>query len=194
MTNELQTNRMMTNVSYTLDQIKAVAPSVFTEAKAPQETALPGVNVMLMGPAGTGKTHSIGTLADAGLEVFYLGLESGLESLYGYYTDKGFFGEAADLFTDDASFQWGNDGIYKGKARINAFEELMKSMVWRTLFGGAMRFDFARRMFFTESLKATEAHGFRFPALVEALTQWVPDTQARQTIRWDTAARVFGFE
>jgi predicted TIM-barrel fold metal-dependent hydrolase len=39
-----------------------------------------------------------------------------------------------------------------------------------------------------------EAHGFRFPALVEALTQWVPDTQARQTIRWDTAARVFGFE
>lgn len=37
---------------------------------------------------------------------------------FGYYTDKGFFGEAADLFTDDASFQWGNDGIYKGKARI----------------------------------------------------------------------------
>lgn len=52
-------------------------------------SSLPGVNVMLMGPAGTGKTHSIGTLADAGLEVFYLGLESGLESLYGYYTDKG---------------------------------------------------------------------------------------------------------
>lgn len=37
---------------------------------------------------------------------------------YGYYLDKGFFGEAADLFTDDATFQWGNDGIYKGKARI----------------------------------------------------------------------------
>jgi hypothetical protein len=37
---------------------------------------------------------------------------------YGYYLDKGFFGEAADLFTADASFQWGNDGIYKGKARI----------------------------------------------------------------------------
>ena len=34
MTNELQTNRMMTNVSYTLDQIKAVAPSVFTTTKA----------------------------------------------------------------------------------------------------------------------------------------------------------------
>jgi hypothetical protein len=37
---------------------------------------------------------------------------------YGYYLDKGFFGEAADLFTADATFQWGNDGIYKGKARI----------------------------------------------------------------------------
>ncbi len=37
---------------------------------------------------------------------------------FGYYTDKGFFGEAADLFADGATFQWGNDGIYKGKARI----------------------------------------------------------------------------
>lgn len=37
---------------------------------------------------------------------------------FGYYTDKGFFGEAADLFTDDGTFQWGVDGVYKGKARI----------------------------------------------------------------------------
>jgi SnoaL-like domain len=37
---------------------------------------------------------------------------------FGYYTDKGYFGEAADLFTDDGTFQWGVDGIYKGKARI----------------------------------------------------------------------------
>jgi hypothetical protein len=37
---------------------------------------------------------------------------------FGYYTDKGFFGEAADLFTDDATFQWGVDGIYKGKGHI----------------------------------------------------------------------------
>src|SRR4051812_18160473 len=36
----------------------------------------------------------------------------------GYYTDKGYFGEAADLFTEDGSFQWGVDGIYRGKARI----------------------------------------------------------------------------
>src|SRR6185369_1523879 len=37
---------------------------------------------------------------------------------FGYYTDKGYFGEAADLFADSATFQWGVDGVYKGKARI----------------------------------------------------------------------------
>lgn len=52
-------------------------------------SALAGVNVMLMGPGGTGKTYSIGTAVDAGLDVFYLGLEPGLETLLGYYTDKG---------------------------------------------------------------------------------------------------------
>lgn len=57
-----------------------------TEVK---RSALPGVNVLLMGPAGTGKTYSLGSLADAGIEVFYLGLESGLESLFAYYSDKG---------------------------------------------------------------------------------------------------------
>lgn len=51
--------------------------------------SLPGVNVLLMGPSGTGKTHSIGTLVDLGLEVFYLALESGMESLLGYWTDRG---------------------------------------------------------------------------------------------------------
>lgn len=52
-------------------------------------SALRGVNVMLMGPAGTGKTYAIGTLVDSGVEVFYLGLEPGLESLLGYWTDRG---------------------------------------------------------------------------------------------------------
>jgi hypothetical protein len=52
-------------------------------------SALPGANVLLMGPGGVGKTHCLGTLAEAGIEVFYLGLEPGLESLLGYFTDKG---------------------------------------------------------------------------------------------------------
>jgi hypothetical protein len=54
-------------------------------------STLPGVNVLLEGPGGTGKTHSIGTLveSDPKLEVFYLALEPGLESLMGYWTDRG---------------------------------------------------------------------------------------------------------
>lgn len=56
-----------------------------------KKSALPGANILLMGPAGTGKTHSIGTLAECfpELEVFYLSLEPGLETLTGYFTDKG---------------------------------------------------------------------------------------------------------
>jgi len=50
---------------------------------------LPGVNVCLLGPAGTGKTFSIGTLVDSGIETFYLNLEQGLETLLGYWTDRG---------------------------------------------------------------------------------------------------------
>lgn len=60
-----------------------------TQPEASPAKTLNGFNILLMGPAGTGKTHSIGTLLDAGLEVFYLGLENGLESLLGYFTDKG---------------------------------------------------------------------------------------------------------
>ena len=55
----------------------------------PPDSTQAGVNVALMGPAGTGKTHAIGTLVDSGIEVFYLSLESGLESLLGYYSDSG---------------------------------------------------------------------------------------------------------
>ena len=61
-----------------------------TIADASAATAgLPGVNCLLMGPAGTGKTHAIGTLVDAGIRVFYIALEPGLESLLGYWVDRG---------------------------------------------------------------------------------------------------------
>jgi len=53
------------------------------------DSLLAGVNVLLEGPAGTGKTHALGTLADTGVEVFCLFTESGLETLLGYYTDTG---------------------------------------------------------------------------------------------------------
>jgi len=58
-------------------------------AVTPVKSALAGINALLMGPAGTGKTHAIGTLVDTGIEVHYLALEPGLESLLGYWTDRG---------------------------------------------------------------------------------------------------------
>lgn len=48
---------------------------------------LAGVNVLVEGLTGTGKTYSIGTLVDSGVETFCLFTESGLETLLGYYTD-----------------------------------------------------------------------------------------------------------
>lgn len=50
---------------------------------------LPGVNVLIEGPTGCGKTYSIGTLVDAGARVAFLGIESGIEALFGYWTDRG---------------------------------------------------------------------------------------------------------
>lgn len=52
------------------------------------DSTLPGFNVLVQGPTGTGKTYAVGTLVDSGLQVFYLGLERGRETLQGYYTDR----------------------------------------------------------------------------------------------------------
>lgn len=54
-------------------------------------SVLNGVNILLEGPAGTGKTHSIGTLVEANpnLEVFYLATGNELEILLGFWKDKG---------------------------------------------------------------------------------------------------------
>lgn len=53
------------------------------------QSQLPGVNVLIEGPTGTGKTHALGTLGDTGVELFCLFTESGLETLLGYWTDRG---------------------------------------------------------------------------------------------------------
>jgi hypothetical protein len=50
---------------------------------------LSGVNVLLEGPTGTGKTYALGTIADSGVELFLLFTESGLETFLGYWTDRG---------------------------------------------------------------------------------------------------------
>jgi len=41
-----------------------------------------------------------------------------LQRAFGYYADRGLWGEAADLFTDDGTIEIGVDGVYVGKERI----------------------------------------------------------------------------
>lgn len=62
-------------------------PTELQTALAKVPKTYTGFKTMIMGPTGTGKTRSIGTLVDLGLEVFYIALEPGLETLVGYFTD-----------------------------------------------------------------------------------------------------------
>lgn len=64
-------------------------PISMTTAATTTPAGLPGINVLLMGASGTGKTYSVGTLVETGIEVFYFAYEQGAESLIGYFTDKG---------------------------------------------------------------------------------------------------------
>jgi SnoaL-like domain len=44
-----------------------------------------------------------------------------LQRAFGYYVDRGLWGEAADLFTDDGTIEIGIDGVYVGKVRIREY-------------------------------------------------------------------------
>jgi hypothetical protein len=44
-----------------------------------------------------------------------------LQRAFGYYVDRGLWGDAADLFTDDGTLEIGTDGVYSGKARIREY-------------------------------------------------------------------------
>lgn len=58
-----------------------------------EEKSLAGPNILENGEAGTGKTYSLGTLVDwcaeHGKQAFYLDIENSLETLLGYWTDRG---------------------------------------------------------------------------------------------------------
>ncbi len=44
-----------------------------------------------------------------------------LQRAFGFYVDRGLWGEAADLFSDDGSIELGLDGVYVGKERIREY-------------------------------------------------------------------------
>lgn len=55
---------------------------------APSIKPIPGVNILLLGESGTGKTHALRTLVEAGLEVFIIFTEPGMEVLADTPSDK----------------------------------------------------------------------------------------------------------
>jgi hypothetical protein len=44
-----------------------------------------------------------------------------LQRAFGFYVDRGLWGEAADLFADDGTIEIGIDGVYQGKDRIHEY-------------------------------------------------------------------------
>jgi len=44
-----------------------------------------------------------------------------LQRAFGYYIDRGLWGDVADLFADDGTIEIGLDGVYVGKARIREY-------------------------------------------------------------------------
>ncbi len=74
-------------------------------------------------PAPSGADAREAHVADIELRLARLASHEAVERLqraYGYYVDKGLWGEAADLFADDATWEWGQSGVYKGRDRIRA--------------------------------------------------------------------------
>ena len=60
-------------------------------------------------------------LAALEYEIFTYEAENEIENLqriFGFYIDKNLWTQAADLFTDNATFELGGSGVYIGKARI----------------------------------------------------------------------------
>ncbi|MBO9601066.1 MAG: nuclear transport factor 2 family protein [Novosphingobium sp.] len=44
-----------------------------------------------------------------------------LQRAFGYYVDRGLWGDAADLFADNGTIEVGIDGVYQGKDRIREY-------------------------------------------------------------------------
>ena len=93
------------------------------------ESKLPGFNVLLMGPAGTGKTFSIGTLVDLGLRVHYFAFEAGSESLLGYWRDRKLpVPENLHIFTvKSATASWSEMADQVKQVNTLSYESLKKT-------------------------------------------------------------------
>ena len=90
-----------------------------------------GIAAWLGRPAASQETESIEAIAvrAAALERDIARLEDvnaikKLQRIYGFYTDKQLWSEAADLFSADGTIEVGGGGVYVGPERIRAFLRL----------------------------------------------------------------------
>lgn len=85
------------------------------------EVSIPGINTLLMGETGTGKTHSLKTLIDAGVTPFVLFTEQGIRTLADTPCDKLHY-----KYVPPAATSW--DDMVASAEKINtmSFEQLSK--------------------------------------------------------------------
>ncbi|HEU4626738.1 MAG TPA: nuclear transport factor 2 family protein [Steroidobacteraceae bacterium] len=48
-----------------------------------------------------------------------------LQRIYGYYLDRNMWDQVADLFAEDGTIEWAQQGVYVGKQRVRAFLDLL---------------------------------------------------------------------
>ena len=63
----------------------------------------------------------IARLADEAVRLEDVAAIRRLQNAYGDYLDRGLWDEAAKLFADDGSIEFGNEGVYVGKAHIREY-------------------------------------------------------------------------
>lgn len=104
------------------------------ESAVPKQAsvALAGPKILLMGPGGTGKTYSLGTLVDWAAkhnkEVFALFTENGLETLLGYWRDRGLEVPACLHWRQELTRSLGLAAMIQGaeKVGVSSYEMLTK--------------------------------------------------------------------
>ncbi len=86
------------------------------------------VQPVMMTPASA-QSAPQNTALDAEIEALTLRVEQlegaravkKLQRAFGFYVDRGLWGDAADLFADDGTIEIGIDGVYVGKERIREY-------------------------------------------------------------------------
>lgn len=84
--------------------------------------------LLALAPVGSAKADNAARIAALKAKIVRLSHEAAivddtnkienLQMAYGYYIDRGYWDEAADLFAADATLEMGDDGVYVGQDRI----------------------------------------------------------------------------